>query len=61
MQVIRGGRVDAGARPLRASTARIVEAYEAGDLGAATAAIRAHVETGKRLALEAIELAGGMV
>jgi DNA-binding GntR family transcriptional regulator len=40
---------------------RIVEAYEAGDLEAARAAIVANVETGKRLVLEAIEEAGGVL
>jgi DNA-binding GntR family transcriptional regulator len=38
---------------------RIVEAYEAGDVPAARAAIVANVETGKRLALEMIERSGG--
>ena len=60
MQVIRGGRADAGA-DLCGEHRRIVEAYEAGDLGAARAAIRVHVDTGKRLSIEALELAGGMV
>lgn len=40
---------------------RIVEAFEAGDVAAARAAIRANVETGKRLAVEAIERAGGVL
>ena len=39
----------------------IVEAIEAGDLGRARAAVRANAETGKRLATEAIELAGGVL
>lgn len=60
MQVIRGGRSDAGA-DLGGEHRRIVEAYEAGDLDAAKAAIRAHVDTGKRLSIDALELAGGMV
>jgi DNA-binding GntR family transcriptional regulator len=38
---------------------RIVEAYEAGDLPAARAAIIANVETGKLLAIEVIEASGG--
>jgi DNA-binding GntR family transcriptional regulator len=40
---------------------RIVEAFESGDLDAARAAIREHVETGKRIALDAIERAGGVL
>jgi DNA-binding GntR family transcriptional regulator len=40
---------------------RIVDAYEAGDLHAARAAIVANVETGKRLAIEVIEASGGML
>ena len=40
---------------------RIVEAYEAGDLPAARAAIIANVETGKQLALEMIESSGGFI
>src|SRR2546422_200534 len=38
---------------------RIVEAFEAGDLQAARAALRSNVETGKRIAREAIERADG--
>jgi DNA-binding GntR family transcriptional regulator len=38
-----------------------VEAFEAGDVDAARRAIREHVETGKRIALEAIERAGGVL
>jgi DNA-binding GntR family transcriptional regulator len=40
---------------------RIVEAFEAGDLPAARAAIIANVETGKRLAIEVIEASGGVL
>jgi DNA-binding GntR family transcriptional regulator len=40
---------------------RIVQAYETGDLPAARTAIIANVETGKQLALEMIEAAGGML
>jgi DNA-binding GntR family transcriptional regulator len=40
---------------------RIVEAYDAGDLPAARAAIIANVETGKRLTLEMIESSGGVL
>jgi DNA-binding GntR family transcriptional regulator len=39
----------------------IVEAIEAGDLERARAAVRANAETGKRLAIEAIDLAGGVL
>lgn len=58
MQVIRGGRVEGGAY-LATEHASIVDAFEAGDLAAAQAAIRAHVATGERIALEAIRRAGG--
>ena len=40
---------------------RIVEAFEAGDVAAVRDALRANAETGKRLALEAIELGGGVL
>lgn len=60
MQVIRGGRVENHAG-LVTEHARIVEAFEAGDLEAARRAIRAHIETGRRIALEAIERAGGVL
>lgn len=40
---------------------RIVEAYDAGDLPAARAAIIANVETGKRLALELLVASGGIL
>jgi DNA-binding GntR family transcriptional regulator len=39
----------------------LVEAFEAGDLALAEASIRVHVETGRRLALEALEGAGGVL
>jgi DNA-binding GntR family transcriptional regulator len=58
MQVIRGGRVEGGAY-LATEHGAIVDAFEAGDLDAAHAAIRAHVVTGERIALEAIRSAGG--
>jgi DNA-binding GntR family transcriptional regulator len=58
MQVIRGGHVE-GHADLVTEHRRIVEAFHAGDLTAAETAIRAHMETGKRIALEAIERAGG--
>lgn len=58
MQVIRGDRVESGV-DLGAEHVRIVGGLASGDLAATQAAIRAHVETGKRLAVEAIEAAGG--
>lgn len=60
MQVIRGGRVEGHAN-LVTEHRRIVEAFEEGDLAAATRAIRDHIVTGKRIALEAIERAGGVL
>ena len=39
----------------------IVEALDAGDVARAREAVRANAETGKRLALEAIALAGGVL
>jgi DNA-binding GntR family transcriptional regulator len=58
MQVIRGGKLEGGAY-LPAEHGAIVDAYEAGDLEAARQAIRAHIATGRRIALDAIERAGG--
>jgi DNA-binding GntR family transcriptional regulator len=60
MQVIRGGRVE-GHADLVTEHRRIVDAFRAGDLDAAKTAIRAHVETGRRIALDAIERAGGVL
>lgn len=60
MQVIRGGRVEGHAN-LVTEHRRIVEAFEAQDLEAARTAIREHIETGRRIALEAIERAGGIL
>jgi DNA-binding GntR family transcriptional regulator len=60
MQVIRGGRVEQS-EELVTEHARIVEAFEAGDVEAAQTAIRAHIQTGKRIAVEAIERAGGVL
>lgn len=60
MQVIRGGRVEGHAN-LATEHRRIVEAFEAEDLDAARTAIREHIETGRRIALEAIERAGGIL
>lgn len=58
MQVIRGGRLEGGAY-LVTEHAAIVAAFEAGDLEAARAAIRTHVESGLRIARDALERAGG--
>ena len=58
MQVIRGGRLEAGSY-LATEHDAIVEAFEAEDLTAAQEAIRAHIDTGRRIALEALEQAGG--
>jgi DNA-binding GntR family transcriptional regulator len=60
MQVIRGGRLEAAAN-LPDEHGAIVDAYEAGDLGAAQAAIRVHIATGRRIALDAIERTGGVL
>jgi DNA-binding GntR family transcriptional regulator len=60
MQVIRGGHVEGHAN-LVTEHARIVEAFEASELAAARRAIRQHIETGRRIALEAIDRAGGVL
>jgi DNA-binding GntR family transcriptional regulator len=60
MQVIRGGGLEAGAYLAREHGA-IVDAYEHGDLEAARDAIRAHIATGRSIALDAIETAGGVL
>lgn len=58
MQVVRGGRVEGG-EYLATEHGAIVEAFERRDLEAAREAIRLHVESGRRIALEALERAGG--
>jgi DNA-binding GntR family transcriptional regulator len=58
MQVIRGGRVEGHAN-LVTEHRRIVDSFTSGDLAGAEAAIREHIETGRRIALDAIERAGG--
>ena len=58
MQVIRGGRLEGGEYLVTEHT-RIVETFEAGDLEAAREAIRTHVASGLRIALEALDRAGG--
>jgi len=60
MQVIRGGKLEAAAS-LPSEHGAIVAAYEAGDVGEARAAIRAHICSGRRIALEAIDAAGGVL
>ena len=60
MQVIRGGRVE-GHEQLVTEHRRIVEAFEAGDAEAARRAVRDHIETGRRIASEALERAGGVL
>lgn len=60
MQVIRGGRIE-GHENLVTEHGRIVAAFAAGDVAAAQRAIREHVETGRRIALDAIERAGGVI
>jgi len=58
MQVIRSGRVEGG-EYLVTEHAAIVEAFEAGNLEAAKAAIRTHVRSGLQIALDALERSGG--
>ena len=58
MQVIRGGHLEQG-EYLVIEHRAIYEALVARDRDAARAAITRHVETGRRIALDAIETAGG--
>jgi DNA-binding GntR family transcriptional regulator len=58
--VIRGGRLEGGEYLAREHRA-IVDAFDAGDLDAAQQAIRAHIESGRGIALEAVERAGGVL
>jgi DNA-binding GntR family transcriptional regulator len=60
MQVIRGGRLEGGSY-LATEHGAIVEGFEAVDLAATKDAIRAHIATGRRIALDAIEAAGGIL
>jgi GntR family transcriptional regulator, rspAB operon transcriptional repressor len=53
MQVIRGGKLEGGSY-LAIEHGAIVEAFEAADLEAAQTAIRAHIDTGRRIALDAL-------
>ena len=60
MQVIRGGHVEGHAH-LVTEHRRIVDAFSSGELSGAQQAIREHIETGRRIALDAIERAGGVL
>ena len=60
MQVIRGGRLEGGEYLAREHRA-IAEAFEAGELARAESAIHTHIESGKAIALDAIERAGGVL
>jgi GntR family transcriptional regulator, rspAB operon transcriptional repressor len=60
MQVIRGGHLE-DHENLVTEHARIVEAFEAADVPAARRAVADHIETGRRIALDAIERAGGVL
>jgi DNA-binding GntR family transcriptional regulator len=60
MQVIRGGHVEGHAN-LVTEHRRILETLTKADLAAAQEAIREHIETGRRIALDAIERAGGVL
>jgi DNA-binding GntR family transcriptional regulator len=60
MQVIRGGRLERS-EELATEHRRIVDAFEAGDVAGAKTAIDTHIATGRRIALDAIERAGGVL
>jgi DNA-binding GntR family transcriptional regulator len=60
MQVIRGGQIERHAQLVTEHRA-IVDAFRTGELAAAERAIREHIETGRRIALDAIERAGGVL
>jgi GntR family transcriptional regulator, rspAB operon transcriptional repressor len=60
MQVIRGGKLEGGAY-LATEHEAIVDAYRRGDLDRARSAISAHIETGRRIALEALEASAGVL
>jgi DNA-binding GntR family transcriptional regulator len=60
MQVIRGGRLEGGEYLAREHRA-IVDAFDAGDPAAAQLAIRTHIESGKAIALDAIDRSGGVL
>jgi DNA-binding GntR family transcriptional regulator len=58
--VIRAGHVE-GHTNLVTEHRRIVDAFDAGDREAAERAIRAHIDTGRHIALDAIARAGGVL
>ena len=60
MQVIRSGRLE-GHQNLVTEHEHIVEAFERDDREGARRAIAEHIETGRRIALDAIERAGGVL
>ena len=60
MQVIRGGRLEAGSY-LATEHRAIVDAFDERDVPAAKTAIAAHIATGKRIALAALEQSGGVL
>jgi DNA-binding GntR family transcriptional regulator len=60
MQVIRGGQIEGHAN-LVTEHGRIVDAFRSGELAAAERAIREHVDTGRRIAHDARERAGGVL
>jgi GntR family transcriptional regulator, rspAB operon transcriptional repressor len=60
MQVIRGGQIE-GHEHLVTEHRHIVESFFAGDLPRALRTIREHIDTGRRIALDAIERAGGVL
>ena len=60
MQVIRGGKLQGGPS-LATEHAAIVAAYADGSLEVACAAIRAHIDTGRTIALDAIAAADGVL
>jgi len=58
MEVIRGGRLERHEH-LVTEHERIVAGFEARDRVATRSAITRHVESGRRIALDAVERAGG--
>ena len=60
MQVIRAGRVE-GHADLVTEHEHIVGAFERGAVESARRAIREHIATGRRIALDAIDRAGGLL
>ena len=58
--MIRGGKLEGGEYLAREHRA-IVESFEANDLHGTQQAIRTHIESGRQIALDAIERAGGVL